>query len=160
MEEYCKGRLIVNREFGITGIDGAKRRTDLELVFGNRRAIVVEVKKGSADIIDVRQLQDQLQHRQGFDHYILLATSAANKVYGGGFYVLTWEEVCIRLRHIVQQRHFKSAVQTAMILAFVGAVEQNILGLPGNFARRYRYNEVISSSLRYRIQTYLEKTHL
>ena len=52
----------MNREFGIAGIDGAKRRTDLELVFGNRRAIVVEVKKGSADIIDVRQLQDQLQH--------------------------------------------------------------------------------------------------
>ena len=67
------------------------------------------------------------------------------------------EAVCLELRRIVQQPKLKGTVQAAMILAFVGAVEQNIIGLPGNFTERFKEQQVVSVSIRQRIENYLRK---
>lgn len=156
LEAKCEKRLKVKRELGILDEEGLRRRTDLELIYGQQEAIVVEVKKGDADKVDLDQLQAQFQNKATFAYHILLAANGMQNDYAG-FKLRKWEDVCLGLRRAVRGAELKSTIQAAMILAFVGAVEQNILGMPGNFAERYREKQLISTWERQRIQTYLLK---
>ena len=48
-----------------------------------------------------------------------------------GFHPVDWREFCLRLRKIVPSIiKTRGTVSAGMVLAFVGAIEQNLLGLP------------------------------
>lgn len=151
----CMGPLKVNREFGLSDENGRRRRTDLELIFGDQKTALVEIKKGDASDIDKNQLEILAARRSGFTYYILLARCEGTVALPTPFLLLTWGNLCLRLRALVQARFLKSSVQTAMMLAFVGAVEQNLLGMPGNLAQRLDRNELLSTSIRRRMEEYL-----
>lgn len=158
LQERCKQRLTVHRELGLIDEHGFRKRTDLELMYGREKAVLVEVKKGDASRIDLEQLRIQLRHKPGFAHYVLLAGHGEDRQYADGFQLRTWSELCIALRRTVVIPRLKGTVEGAMILAFVGAVEQNLIGYPGNFSERFGRGELIGISLRQRIEDHLKRT--
>lgn len=125
-------------------IDGG-RRLDL-LVEVEQAILVVEVKLNSPDAID--GLTDQLHaysrwidkaaHESNLEkervYRVLLVNGVANGIEcdTGDFTVRRWPDVCLSLRAIVLTR-LKSGTSPypilAMIIALIGAVERNLLGL-------------------------------
>ena len=96
--------------------------------------IVVEVKMTDAEDADtckqggytqwIKKQPEPKEHT----HSILLVVEAAKEDYHG-FTPRRWASLCVALRRIAQTlcREPQRAVLAAMILAFVGAVEQNVL---------------------------------
>lgn len=113
-------------------IDGGRRRLDLVVRYGETAIVVIEVKVTNADSA---QTAKQSDYRKWTDkqpvpnrYNILLATGAEMEEYDG-FQILSWADLCIGLRRAAPQASAsKSPVVAAMVLAFVGAVEQNLLG--------------------------------
>jgi len=129
--------LSVERELTVpSGHPGHEGRLDLVIRFGAHALIVIEVKKTGADEADTAKHPGyQLWlHEQAVPesqrHSILLATTA-NKTEYDGFQFRSWADVCVRLRRmVVKSSQFRARtplVTCALILAFVGAVEQNLL---------------------------------
>src|SRR5690606_30934309 len=59
---------------------------------------------------------------------LLLAVSGEQDEYEG-FPLLTWQALCVEMRHLALQRCRDDQLNAAaIILGFVGAVEQNLLG--------------------------------
>ncbi len=158
LQEKCKQKLTVHRELGLVDEDGLRKRTDLELMYGTERAVLVEVKKGDASHIDLEQLRVQLRNKPGFGHYVLLAEHGEQRQYADRFQLRTWNDVCVALRRVVTVPELKGTVEGAMTLAFVGAVEQNLLRYSGNFSERFARGELISVSIRQTIEAHLKST--
>ena len=101
---------------------------------GNRGLVAVEVKLGCADEADTKKQELYklwLDAQSKRNYCILLAESGIEKEYHGGFKLLTWADVCVSLRQLVPSFVKDNRyVVASMILAFVGAVEQNLLGFP------------------------------
>ena len=137
---YCEQRpkFAVDRETVIP-----EGRLDLVIRFDPDAVLIVEVKTVSADEPGARiakqkgydaWLKDQPeQHRSA----VLLAVDAASEDYEG-FAPLRWGEVCIRLRRMIPDIvHRVDVVKTAMIIAFIGAVETNLLRLVTPYGRNH-----------------------
>jgi hypothetical protein len=122
----CAGVVEVHRE-RVFATDAGVRRTDIEVYFGSTKAILIEVKLIDADEVSEEQLDDQAHHGKEFERRFLLVTSGALK--NGDFELILWRDICLRLRRIVPDICERNIAVAAMILAFVGAVEQNLLGL-------------------------------
>lgn len=126
----CHSKPIVEREFRIFN---GKRRLDLVIEYGSEVLVVVEIKVTSAEEAETQKQEDYcawiVLEAAERKFRVLLVTDAAELEYRG-FRTLLWEDVCIYLRKLMpavyQQRGTSIA---AMILAFVGAVETNLLGL-------------------------------
>jgi len=112
-------------------------RLDLLLTLADSVMIILEVKKYSAESSDTAKqagyyewLQSKLvQHRKA----LLLTTDAAEDKYEN-FSTLLWADVCIRLRRLLPTlRTSIGPVKTAMFVAFVSAVETNLLNLVSPF---------------------------
>jgi hypothetical protein len=126
------GEIKIGREVGIEAIDGQRRRTDLDISFGRTDTFRVEVKKGDAGLVEADQLRAQ-ECGEYFKHYVLIVSSGEVHDYTGSFTVRYWKDVCQELRRSVRRTRLKQKiVVNAMLLGFVGAVEQNLLGFPGN----------------------------
>jgi hypothetical protein len=119
--------------------DDHSGRLDLLICYPGKAAIIVEVKVGGAEQADKnkqikywRWLRKRLQERH--KHAVLLVTEAEKKSYHH-FDVVLWSDLCIRLREMARKMLRRrqtngsgsSKVEAAMILAFVGAGEQNLL---------------------------------
>jgi hypothetical protein len=140
------GQLKVHRESSLTVLEG-KRRTDIEVIFGTQRAILIEVKLIDADEVDPEQLKDQADYRSGFAHYLLLALSGESPAVHTPFKLLLWRELCIRLRKMIPELCRDNLITAAMSLAFVGAVEQNLLGLPRSLKQQLEKGLSVNSTL-------------
>jgi|CXWL01.1.fsa_nt_gi hypothetical protein len=142
------GKLKIKREFVFTDDQDRQRRTDLDIYWGDKPAIRVEVKKYDADAVDPNQLKRQEKGKR-FQQYVLLVTSGLVQDYKGRkFIVRYWKDLCIefrRLMPILGGLKTGMVVQKALILAFVGAVEQNLFMLPGNLKMRLGSNRRIGS---------------
>jgi len=95
--------------------------------------IVIEVKKYSAEISDTAKQKGYyewlLKQHPWHPKAILLVSDAAELEYEN-FTPLLWENVCIRLRHLLPELHKGiGPVKAAMFVAFIGAVETNLLNL-------------------------------
>ena len=102
-------------------------RLDLVIYHHGQAAMVVEVKKGDADTADTGK---QLGYRECYPHatLVLLAVSAEQEDYEG-FQPCTWANVCIEMRLLAMELFKENRMMAAaMVLAFVAAVEQNLLG--------------------------------
>ena len=108
-------------------------RLDLVVRYGDKAIIVVEVKKGDADDADTAKqggynswLAEQTCPKE-CKYSVLVAGDADHEVYEG-FRVVRWSSLCIEMRCLAAELCREKRVTTAaMVLAFVAAVEQNLL---------------------------------
>lgn len=141
----CKGKkATILRENLRCGTDG-QRRTDIEIIFGNQNAIVVEVKLIDAADVEQKQLHDLTNYTPGFAHRLLLVPSAEIDMELEQFKLLLWQDLCIRLRKTIPALSRANLTAAAMTLAFVGAVEQNILGFPRQLKQRILQGQLVNS---------------
>jgi len=106
-------------------------RLDVVVYCGETPHLVVEVKLRGAEDVDERQLRRYRKwiERKGAKG-VLLVVDAQRDDYSG-FAPRRWLDVCIELRRAAPLvARTKPSVVVAMMLAFVGAVEQNLLGFP------------------------------
>ncbi len=106
-------------------------RIDILISIGGSHALVLEVKVGDADYADTGKQTGYAKSFGGRVRKILLARSGEKGRYEGGFVLRRWDQICVNLRRLVPELELNH-IQKALILAFVGAVEQNIAGLSSN----------------------------
>jgi len=116
------------------GHEGSTGRLDLEIRFGDRGLLVVEVKLTSAEDADTakhRGYRRSLEAENAalpFRAYVVLVLEAADEEYDG-FEPWLWADACLELRLVaVRLCKRREHLKAAMTLAFVAAVEQNLLG--------------------------------
>ena len=63
-----------------------------------------------------------------------------------------WEDVCVELRQVVSRKTV-GQIPSAMILAFVGAIEQNVLKFPNQLGERLQHGHGVSLE----VKNYLQK---
>jgi hypothetical protein len=126
---------------------------DCVLQFGREAVIVIEVKLTNADATDTakqvgysRWLNDQ---QVCFKKALLLATGGKGEDYYT-FTLLRWKDVCQRLRRLLPELCCEHEIITAALIAgFIGAVEQNLLGVPSlSWIDKYR-NDRRSAALQF-----------
>jgi hypothetical protein len=114
------------------GHEGREGRLDLVIRFADLAILVVEVKKGDADEADTSKqsgyaewLKDESYTEK---HSVLVAADAEATAYEG-FEFRSWGTLSIEMRRLAVGMCKDNRVMTAaMVLAFVAAVEQNLLG--------------------------------
>jgi hypothetical protein len=122
-------------------------RLDLVIRYGDQAIIVVEVKKGGAEGADRGKhggyKQWLAEQKCPHPYFVFMATSAeeeTNKDF------LPWADVCIEMRLLAVglcNERPPRLTAAAMILAFVGAVEQNLLGFSAEFVRKICNGRII-----------------
>jgi hypothetical protein len=120
-------------------------RLDIVIAFGRDVAthptctgdavLVIEVKVTTADEAETdkqsgyREWLEALGCRY-MPQPVLVAVGAEHEAYEGGFISVPWPAICVTLRRMLPRLHRRLGVlKTAMIAAFVGAVESNLLHL-------------------------------
>jgi hypothetical protein len=151
---YAKEPCLVERETPVPeGHEGHSGRLDCVLQFGREAVIVIEVKLTNADATDTakqvgysRWLNDQ---QVCFKKALLLATGGKGEDYYT-FTLLRWKDVCQRLRRLLPELCCEHEIITAALIAgFIGAVEQNLLGVPSlSWIDKYR-NDRRSAALQF-----------
>ncbi len=121
------------------GHEGQQGRLDLVIHYAEKVLIVVEVKKTGADQADTvkqRGYKSWMEVQpESYKRAVLLVVEVEYEEYEG-FYPRRWRNLCIALRRIVPTLCRKQRlVVAAMILAFVGAVEQNLLRISSSLIR-------------------------
>jgi hypothetical protein len=113
--------------------DIAKGRLDLCIMRGKAPLAIVEVKLGTAEQADLGSLRlyknwlEKKLQRPASGRLVLLALDGDKAEYKG-FRLLKWSELCVRLRRVSSRLVMdKKVTLAAMVLAFVGAVEQNLI---------------------------------
>jgi hypothetical protein len=126
------GELRARAEVRITPED----RLDVVVECEGEWRVVIETKLGRAEeypdlSVQLSRYWEKLKKRHPKPACVLIALDAEKKEYEG-FVVQRWPEICQRLRGELVRASGgkKSRLVIAMILAFVGAVEQNLLGFP------------------------------
>jgi hypothetical protein len=108
------------------------RRLDLVVRYRGAALLVIEVKVTGADRAETakqREYFDWMQKQsEPFQRAILLATDASVEEYEN-FRFVSWGDVCVELRKIAGRSCSARSVVAAMILAFVSAVERNLLAM-------------------------------
>jgi hypothetical protein len=143
---HVKEPCTIERETPVPeGHEGHAGRLDCVVQFSREAIIVIEVKLTNADATDTpkqagysRWLEGQEAH---FKKALLLATEGQSEDYKT-FTLLRWKDVCQRLRRLLPELCCEHEIITAALIAgFVGAVEQNLLGVPSlTWVDRYRSN--------------------
>jgi len=116
-------------------VPGDHGRTDVEVWFGERGLLLIEVKvQPPGD-----NLRSQLdgyakwaETRRGVQPPLLVLLGTEEPKRDIGKFVFTdWRDVCIRLRRYAKRMKDSHGLRAAAILIFCGAVEQNLLRLSG-----------------------------
>ena len=121
----------LQREFSVEKGDlDRSGRLDLIVRYHGACPLVVEVKVPTAE-------ESYTAKQQGYAASIgecakvLLVTEAEDQQSEGGFEIRLWLVVAKQLRRVIPKLcHERRIVTAAMILAFAGAIEQNLCGLP------------------------------
>ena len=150
---------VIFRLFGLDGTDSEGRREggvlkaereheirggrlDICITRGDCPIAVVEVKLERAERAELRSLgiyRKWAERKLGPSargRLVLLAVDGERTDYDG-FRLLRWRDLCLRLRNVSPSliRHNRLTL-AAIVLAFVGAVEQNLLGFPHDLVMR------------------------
>jgi hypothetical protein len=107
-------------------------RTDIEVWFGERGLLLIEVKVQPTG----EELRSQLDRyekwaggqRVGLKHFVLLGTEEPKQKIGP-FEFTDWRKLCMRLRRYANRVKNSDLLRAAAVLFFCGAVEQNLIGL-------------------------------
>ena len=123
----------ISREVRI--LDG-RRRLDIQVAFGDNTLLVIEIKTIPEQNSDTEKNKEYKQwiDSQKFTNkkQVLIAPEVSDHYRAapdGGFLPVLWRELCVRLRVLLLDPDFRRdrLVTAALIIAFVGAVEQNLL---------------------------------
>jgi hypothetical protein len=102
---------------------------------GDEVLLAIEVKLGEAENADTgknagyRRALEAAERGRRFKHYVILVLDAKDEMYFG-FKPRLWSDVCIGFRVAAARLCRRGELlRAAMILAYVGAVEQNMLKL-------------------------------
>jgi hypothetical protein len=124
----------VHRELWVKrGHNDASGRLDVVVELPGRAALVLELKRGDANSADTRKQEGYFQEmeRSGMTcRYRLLVTDAPpGEIHH--FEPFRYAELCLGLRRWVMavSNDLRGHTFVALVLAFVGAVESNLLGL-------------------------------
>lgn len=117
-----------------SGHEDRSGRLDLVIRYAGRALLVVEAKLGSAEDADTAKQEGYAKwvdvQPEPFRQSRLLATDAEELQSEGDFELVRWEHVCQRFRRLALKYIAAKRVSVAALtLAFVAAVEQNLLGL-------------------------------
>jgi hypothetical protein len=128
------GKISVRREIWVPkGNHERTGRIDLVVEVGDQWMIIIEVKMGSAELADTQKQRNYIRSSKAKSaSRILLALSGASPTYEK-FSLRQWRSLCILLRRMMPdlKKAGLTLIQRTMILSFVGAIEQNVLGFPG-----------------------------
>jgi len=130
--EHCKS---VREVWVPTGHSGQSGKLDIVARFGPEATLVIEVKVIGAESADTvkqagyhRWLQGE--QRAGRDALLIVKSGKAAGEYEQ-FKLLLWEDVCRNLRSLLPEIIREGRICTAALMAaFIGAVEQNLMGFP------------------------------
>lgn len=128
--------LKVYREMWVEkGHEEATGRLDVVIMLPGNNAIVIEVKKGclaASDLLKQGGYYESVR-KSGWDCRFFLLVSDEEGESSFGFTVLPYSKLCRKLRFWAQQQCQRQELgdlgRVAMILAFVAAVEANLLGI-------------------------------
>jgi hypothetical protein len=126
------------------GHPGSAGRLDIRISAGLELIADVEVKLGQAEASDLEKQAGYAQF--GASHPILIASAGARDIYPGKYRLRKWADVCISFREAGRellangQSDTRKVMHAGLILAFVAAVEENLLGVPGPLLRAV-YND-------------------
>lgn len=128
----AKVRPTVKREACVPeGHCGKQGRLDLVVRFAELAVLVVEIKVTQADQADTAKQEGYekwLSRQKGERWSVLLATGGEAAEYSGKFILLKWADLCLSLRHLTRELAAAGRLTMgALVLAFVGAAEQNLL---------------------------------
>lgn len=108
------------------------RRLDIVIKYEGAVLIVVEVKVTGADSAETAKQEDYFdwmnEQPEPFRRAILVANDASMEEYKK-FRFVSWAHVCVELRRIAPRYISGRPIVAAMILAFVSAVERNLLNM-------------------------------
>ena len=135
--QHCS---VSSREVCIQeGHEGHAGRVDILVQFGTAAALVVEVKLGPpADPMQLAGYHKSMATIPGAcEPGVLIAVAEDSNAAPHGFVTRSWAGVCKRLRWLVADLLTKNChpLKAALMLAFLSAVEQNIVGLPAHALR-------------------------
>jgi hypothetical protein len=124
---------ITREFFASEGHEGHTGRIDLGIWIEHRRELLVEVKLTTADVADTEKHRGYAKDWRG--RPMVLVAVSGGQTDCNGFRLRGWGEVCKEMRALACDKNF-NLIFRAMILGFVGSVEQNILGIDGNLRKR------------------------
>jgi len=107
-------------------------RTDIEVRFGKRGLLLVEVKiqnPGSELHSQLRRYKEMVAKERVDRELLVLLGTEAPELNIAPFEFTAWRELCQRLRRYAMQVKQSNMLRAAAILIFCGAVEQNLFGL-------------------------------
>ena len=143
----------VVREFSVeNGDSDHSGRLDLIVRYPGACPLVVEVKIATAE---ESYTAKQVGYAASFGECtkVLLVTDAVEQLSDGGFEIRLWLDVAKQLRRAVRGIcEERGIVVAAMILAFAGAIEQNLCGFPAQPVDLLKHGVVLNSE---RVISYL-----
>lgn len=136
-EDLARCPSKVDRELWVKkGHEGATGRLDVVVKLPGNNALILELKKGSSDAADTKKQEGYFQEMEKAGmkcHYFLLVTdqSGQSGEEKNRFKIIPYEILCLRVRcwAATMGNDPRGLTLVAMALAFVGAVETNLLGL-------------------------------
>jgi len=138
---FCVGDYVVDREVPLKkGLTGHQGQIDLLIRFGDppRALLGIEVKTYDQQYLKQKGYKESIsQLWPGVESDCVLVVNRQprpNELYG--FRPRQWREVTIALRRAVAGSVHVPGAEVAMMLAFIAAVEQNLLELGTAVARR------------------------
>ena len=134
LKRLCRGlRVAANREEVMPAdTEGDAGRFDLVIRFRDALVVLVEAKLRQGQPADRRQLKKYRAWLDGPEardkRAVFLVPEAVSEPYPG-WTVRRWADVCVELRRVASRMcRQEQTLPAAMTLAFVAAVEQNVLG--------------------------------
>ena len=106
-------------------------RTDIIVRFGDERLLLIQVKTEPAGGQELRRYEEWASRPLGPKERNLFALIALEEPETdlSRFQFVSWHLLCKRLRRYAGAARESDMLKAAMILAFCGAVEQNLLGI-------------------------------
>jgi hypothetical protein len=146
-------------------------RLDIVLRWPGKALLVVEVKitiEKSAYIDKQSRYKTWMdEHREPLTKAVLLTVDAEPGSSEGGFKRLDWRKVCLTLRCMAagklttrassrRNARREHVIHSALMLGFAGAVEQNLLGMPGRPLRLMNEGHLLNI---FQVQKHLREFH-
>ena len=145
-------------------------RLDIVLRWPGKALLVIEVKvtdeRSASTAKQARYRKWMDKHGEPYGCAVLLAVDAEPGISKGGFRRLDWRIVCIRMRCIARKLLTRTkgqpgtrngnVVRAALVLGFAGAVEQNLLDMPGRPLQLMNEGHLLNV---FPVQKYLSEFH-
>ena len=137
-----RSAIEIAREHAIPVVDAkGKKRPDIVVFGGDEPVLILEIKIKDLDVVGGREnlplYARWLKERQPNEscRRTLLIVPDEIEPPSPGWTIRSWRQICLSLRHealSTPEQHGGTLLVKAMMLAFAGAVEQNVLGIGGD----------------------------